>query len=84
MDGLNWAIFIMCFWEAMQATWHWPFFEGTVPCPTVKDPTKMTNDKKKAVEKWDHEDLAECYLLSQRLPDSIAVHLQVYTTVKTH
>jgi len=35
----------------------------------------MTDDKKKAVEKWDHEDLAECYLLSQRLPDSIAVRL---------
>jgi len=43
----------------------------------------MTDDEKKAVEKWDHEDLAARYLLSQRLPDSIAVRLQVYTTAKT-
>ena len=43
----------------------------------------MTDDEKKAVEKWDHEDLAARYLLSQHLPDSIAVRLQVYTTAKT-
>jgi hypothetical protein len=43
----------------------------------------MTEDEKKAVKKWDHEDLAMHYLLSQCLPNSIAIRLQVYTTAKS-
>ena len=43
----------------------------------------MTNNEKKAIKKWDHEDLAMRYLLLQCLPNSIAIHLQVYTTAKT-
>jgi hypothetical protein len=83
-DGSNWAIFIMRFREAMQATRHWPYFEGTVSCPTVKDPSKVTDAEKKAIEEWEHGDLAAHYLLSQHLPDSIAVRLQSLTTIKSH
>jgi hypothetical protein len=81
-DGSNWAIFIMRFREAMQATRRWPYFEGTVSCPTVKDPSKVTDAEKKAIEEWEHGDLAARYLLSQRLPNSIAVRLQSLTTAK--
>ena len=42
-DSSNWAIFIMRFREAMQATCRWPYFKGTVSCPTVKDPSKVTD-----------------------------------------
>jgi hypothetical protein len=63
-DGLNWAIFIMRFREAMQATHCWPYFEGTVSCPTMKDPSKVTEAKKKATEDWEHGDMAARYLLS--------------------
>jgi len=66
----------------MQATHRWPYFEGTVSCPTVKDPSKVTEAKKKATEDWEHGDMAAHYLLSQRLPDSIAVRLQSLTTAK--
>jgi hypothetical protein len=66
----------------MQATCHWPYFEGTVSCPTVKDPSKVTDAEKKAIEEWEHGDLAARYLLSQRLPNSIAVRLQSLTTSK--
>jgi hypothetical protein len=31
---------------------------------------------------WKHEDMAACYLLSQHLPNSIAVRLQSLTTAK--
>jgi hypothetical protein len=68
----------------MQATRHWPYFKGTVSCPTVKDPSKVTDAKKKAIKEWEHGDLAARYLLSQRLPDSIAVRLQSLTTIKSH
>ena len=74
-DGSNWAIFIMWFQKAMQATYCWPYFKGTVSCPTVKDPSKMIEAEKKATKDWEHRDMAACYLLLQCLPDSIAVRL---------
>jgi hypothetical protein len=65
-DGSNWAIFIMRFREAMQATCHWPYFKGTVSCPTVKDPSKVTDAEKKAIEEWEHG-IAQPYRRSGRL-----------------
>jgi hypothetical protein len=35
-----------------------------VPTPSVKDPSKITADKKKDVEKWEYKDQAAQYLLS--------------------
>ena len=67
----------------MQATRRWPYFDGTMSCPTVKDPSKMTDDEKIAVEKWEHDNLAAHYLLSQHLPDLVAVRLQAFTTAKS-
>jgi hypothetical protein len=81
-DGLNWAIFVLRFREAMQVTRRWPYFEGTIPCPSPKNPAKVPDDERKSVEDWEHEDLAVCYLLSQRLPDSIAIRLLPLTTAK--
>jgi hypothetical protein len=49
----------------------------------VKDPSKVIEAEKKATEEWEHGDLAARYLLSQRLPNSIAVRLQSLTTAKS-
>jgi len=57
----------------MQATCYWPYFKEKVPTLSVKDPSKVTDDERKAVEKWEHKDLAAHYLLLQHLPDLIAV-----------
>jgi hypothetical protein len=81
-DGSNWAIFIMRFCEAMQAIWRWPYFEGTIPCPSPKDLAKVPDDKRKALDDWKFEDLATQYLLSQQLPNFIAIWLHSLTTVK--
>jgi hypothetical protein len=81
-DGLNWAIFVLCFCKAMQVARRWPYFEGTIPCPSPKDPVKVLDDKRKALDDWKFEDLAAQYLLSQRLPDSIAIQLHSLTTAK--
>jgi hypothetical protein len=81
-DGSNWAIFVLRFREAMQVAWRWPYFEGTIPCPSLKNPAKVPDDERKAIDDWEFEDLAACYLLSQRLPNSIAIHLQSLTTAK--
>ena|SRR6266851_3707656 len=82
-DGSNWAIFIVQFREAMQATCHWPVFKGTISVPTVKDPSKISEAKKKEIKAWEHNNLAACYLLSQHLSDSVTVRLQAYNTVKS-
>jgi hypothetical protein len=66
----------------MQVARRWPYFEGTIPCPSPKNPAKVLDDERKAIDDWEFEDLAACYLLSQRLPDSIAIHLQSLTTAK--
>jgi hypothetical protein len=66
----------------MQVAQRWPYFESTIPCPSPKDPANVPDNKKKSIEDWKYEDLAACYLLSQRLPDSITIQLQAFTTVK--
>ena len=66
----------------MQATRRWPFFEGTISMPTIRDPSKISEAEKKEIEAWEHNDLAARYLLSQRLPDSVTVRLQAYNTAK--
>jgi hypothetical protein len=81
-DGSNWAIFVMRFCEAMQAIRRWPYFEGTIPCPSPKDPAKVPDDKQKAIEDWEFEDLTAQYLLSQRLPNSVAIRLHSLPTAK--
>ncbi len=67
----------------MQATCHWPVFKGTISVPTVKDPSKISEAKKKEIKAWEHNNLAACYLLSQHLSDSVTVRLQAYNTVKS-
>jgi hypothetical protein len=81
-DGPNWAIFTMHFQKVMQVTYYWPYFKGTIPCPSPKDLAKVPDDERKAIDNWEFKDLAVRYLLSQRLPDSIAICLQSLTTAK--
>ncbi len=64
-DGSNWAIFVLRFCKVMQVTQRWPYFEGTIPCPSPKDPAKVPDDKRKVIDNWEYEDLTTRYLLSQ-------------------
>ena len=34
-SGLNWAIFSLCFQDAVEAKGYWGHFDGTEPCPVV-------------------------------------------------
>ena len=63
-DGSNWAIFVLCFQEAIQATQRWSYFEGLSPRPTPADPNNATDTEKKEIEKWDQEDTTARSLLS--------------------
>src|SRR6266851_10469165 len=66
----------------MQVARRWPYFEGTIPCPSPKDPVKVSDDERKALDDWKFEDLAVWYLLSQCLSNSITIRLHFLTTVK--
>jgi hypothetical protein len=68
-DGTNWAVFLMHFCMAMQATCQWGFFDGTNLHSTPEDPSAVTDTEKELVECWKHNNLIACYLLSQCLPD---------------
>ena len=66
----------------MQANRRWGFFDGKSACPALKDPSNILDEELEAMEKWDYNDLVARYLLSQRLLNSMAVHMGPYTTAK--
>src|SRR6266702_7625579 len=80
--GSNWAIFSMRFQEAMEANQKWGHFDGKSPCPVPAVVNKPTDDEKKEVADWKQEETVTKYLLSQRLPDSTAVHLKSLISAK--
>ncbi len=79
--GSNWAIFLMCFEEAMEANQKWGHFNGKVTCPVAADPLNITADESKAIEAWKLDETVARYMLSQCLPDSTAVRLKAVSSV---
>ena len=47
-----------------------------------KDSDNVMTKEQDTMEKWDYNDQVTQYLLLQQLPDSTAVHMEPYTTVK--
>jgi hypothetical protein len=81
-SGTNWAAFSTRFRETMQVMSQWGYFAGTKACPMPKHANAPTSVEREAIESWAHEDVVARYLLSQRLPDLIALHLSHYQTAK--
>src|SRR5713226_7005116 len=71
--GSNWAIFSICFEEALSAHDRWGHFDGTTAKPAVSSlPTQVELN---AVATWEKEEWIAHYMLSQKLPDSAVVHI---------
>ena len=66
----------------MQATCCWLYFDGSKPHPVPADKAKPTDTKTEAIDKWDYKDQITCYLLSQCLPDTTAMQVSHFKTVK--
>jgi hypothetical protein len=81
-NGANWAIFKMRFSNAMKVTRRWGYFTGTKPYPNPADPNLVTTEEATAIELWEYEDAVASYLLSQRLPDTMEMHLANCSTTK--
>jgi hypothetical protein len=81
-NGTNWAIFLMHFKEALQASHCWPYFDGLSTCLIPADKDNISAEENKAMDTWDYDDLITRYLLSQQLPDTTTIHLSHYNMAK--
>ena len=81
-EGINWATFAFRFCRAIMLARYWGYFDGSNTRPAPKDPDNPTNAKKLEQKQWDCDDtIAQC-LLSQCLPDEMAMDMEKYPTVK--
>src|SRR6267154_5937145 len=81
-NGTNWAIFKMCFSNAMKVTRRWAYFMGLNPYPEPVDMAKPTKEEATTIVQWEYEDSVASYLLSQRLPDITKMQLTYCTTTQ--
>jgi len=81
-DGSNLAAFAARFQEAMLATHRWTHFNGTATRPAPRDAANPTSTEKQEASQWDQEDAIAAYLLSLRLPDDIAMDIELLPTAK--
>jgi len=51
--GMNWAIFIFRFQDAIEAKGFWGHFSGSTPAPVAVDPAKPTSDESATKAQWD-------------------------------
>jgi hypothetical protein len=66
----------------MQVMSQWGYFDGTKACPMPKKADAPMDAEHDIIERWAHEDVVACYLLSQCLPNMTTLHLFNYPTVK--
>ena len=70
----------MRFCEAMEASRRWKYFDGTKSRPVPADPSNPTTEEATELREWDEENQIARHLLSQRLPDTIAIRLSAHPT----
>jgi len=81
-EGTNWATFAFRFHRAMMLAGHWGYFDGSDTKPNPKDPANPTDTEISVQKQWDRDDtIAQC-LLSQHLPDELAMDMEKYPTIK--
>lgn len=78
--GDNWLIFKLCFKEALAAKHKWGHFNSSKLRPVPRNPP--TEAETKALEKWDDDEAMAKYLLSQCIPNKIAISVSHLKTVQ--
>ena len=77
---MNWAIFLLCFQDAVGAKGYWGHFDGTSPRP---EPTATaTAEDAAAILQWDKDKCSAKSLLTQKLPDSALMCIHKVKTMK--
>ena len=81
-EGTNWATFTFRFHRVMMLAGRWGYLDGSDARPIPKDPDNPMDTKKLEGRQWVRDNtIAQC-LLSQRLPDKLAMDMEKYPTVK--
>ena len=70
---VNWAIFLICFQEAMEANGKWGHFNGTNKCPELANASTPSDNNHKVIANWNKSKTLIQYMLLQQLPNSCAV-----------
>src|SRR6267154_6703800 len=81
-NGTNWAIFKMCFSNAMKVMHQWAYFTGLNLYPEPVDVAKPSREEATTIVQWEYEDSVASYFLSQRLPDITEMQLAHCTTTQ--
>src|ERR1700678_477358 len=79
-EGDNWAIFYVCFMDAVEAKGFWGHFDGTSTLPVT---TSESSDADIAAKnQWEKDERSAKTLLTQRLPDSTVMEIHSKKSVK--
>jgi hypothetical protein len=79
-SGLNWAIFLVRFRDAVDAKGFWGHFDGTTLIPDLSIPP--TKAETTAKVQWEKDERSARSLLTQKLPDSTLMKVHMKTTVR--
>jgi len=78
--GLNWAIFLVHFQDAVDTKGFWGHFDGTTPVLSLPNPA--TSKKTAAKSQWEKDECSARLLLTQRLLDSMLMKVHMKPTVQ--
>jgi hypothetical protein len=81
----NWAIFKICFRDAVEAKGFWGYFDGTSICPVaifVTAPDGTTSIDNTPIDQWDKDECSAKSLLNQKISDSTLMRIHLKTTVE--
>ena len=73
VEGDNWAIFYVCFMDAVKAKGFWGHFDGMTPTPVLTATAAAVDIAVKA--QWDKDERLAKTLLTQKLPDSTVMEI---------
>jgi hypothetical protein len=79
IKGTNCAIFSLCFQVTVKAKELWKYFDRSCPRPA----SPVTTTEMTTLEKWNKNKNLAKHLLTQRIPDSTALHIQNLVDVAT-
>ena len=81
-SSMNWAIFSLCFQDAIEAKGYWGHFNGTEPCPVAAAATSSTAEEVAAIAQWDKDEWSAKTLLIQKIPNLALMHIHNKKIIK--
>src|SRR5260221_782319 len=81
-SGMNWAIFVFRFQDAVEGKGYWGHYDGTLAQPVAEIEAQPTDAEKVAMAQWDKDERSAKSLLTQKLPDSTVMLIHGKVSVR--